>query len=851
MKNWLFSLLLLPACSYAQNDVGIIRSYLESNARQWNLSAQDVHDLQVVSTMSSNAENVRHLVVQQFIGNLPVSNARATVTLKNNAVVRVSKGLIHLPSGTEVETTMQPAEAVQIAFRMLGLSGQPEYLKRDETKQLFLLSGAGVSRTDIPARKMYFMDETGLRVIWDMSIYPINTQHWWSLKMDAVTGEILVQNDWITHCDFEEDVCTESIMESSIPTPLSPPPPPGVDQYRVYGLPNISPAHGDRVLLINPSDPTYSPFGWHDTNGSMGDEYTITRGNNVYASEDINDDDIPGYSPDGGATLNFDFAYDSVQGVQGNLDAVITNLFYMNNMMHDIWAYYGFDEVSGNFQSMNYSGNGLGDDFVFADAQDGSGTNNANFGTPPDGENPRMQMYLWTSNSEPDLLTINSPASISGSYGSSIASFGPPVPSTPITEDLVLVVDGGTDPNDACETITNGAALNGKIAVVKRGSCTFAAKVENIQTYGALAVIVINNTGGAPITMGGSSSTANIPAIMISQADGNTILAEMTNGTVNGTIVNPGDLTATDSDFDNMVIAHEYGHGISNRLIGGPDNTDCMYNEEQMGEGWSDWFGLMVTQKASDQPGDPRGVGTYVTNQPNNGTGIRPAPYSTDFQLNAYTYGNTNSPSLSMPHGVGFVWATMLWDLNWALIDQYGFDPDVKQGTGGNNMAMALIIEGLKLTPCQPGFVDGRDAILAADQTLYGGANACLIWEAFAKRGLGYSADQGSSDSRSDQTEAFDLPPSCMGSSAGIDEWTADAFFVYPNPASQQLSVHFKSYEDVSAIRITDLTGKVVLEHGALQQQEISFDISTFKAGMYLVQIETGKGLKVVQFIKR
>jgi hypothetical protein len=65
------------------------------------------------------------------------------------------------------------------------------------------------------------------------------------------------------------------------------------------------------------------------------------------------------------------------------------------------------------------------------------------------------------------------------------------------------------------------------------------------------------------------------------------------------------------------------------------------------------------------------------------------------------------------------------------------------------------------LQPCSPGFVDGRDAILAADVALYGGANECLIWEAFSKRGLGFSASQGSSGSKSDGTEAFDKPSSC------------------------------------------------------------------------------------------
>jgi hypothetical protein len=71
------------------------------------------------------------------------------------------------------------------------------------------------------------------------------------------------------------------------------------------------------------------------------------------------------------------------------------------------------------------------------------------------------------------------------------------------------------------------------------------------------------------------------------------------------------------------------------------------------------------------------------------------------------------------------------------------------------------MIEGMKFQPCLPGFVDGRDAILVADQMLTGGQNQCLIWEAFANRGLGFSADQGASNSILDGTEAFDLPQFC------------------------------------------------------------------------------------------
>ncbi|WP_430405807.1 T9SS-dependent M36 family metallopeptidase [Fluviicola sp.] len=847
MKKLLSSFLFLTLLNfcYGQRELQSIQRYLQEHASAWNLKSSDFSNLELVSSTSSKAANTKHWKVRQTKNGFSIIDGFGIVTVTNNQVVHVTTNFVSITEPAN-HSTLSATEAVNGALKHLNLAGaNMKQLKNSDNTYLF--SKEGISKEDIPVKLVLGQSKGQLVYLWDLSIYPVSSEHWWSMRLNAETGEVVFQNDWISHCSVEH--CADENHHIS-ETMIAPPPPPGLDQYMVYALPNISPAHGNRVLVVNPSDATYSPFGWHDTDGIAGDEYTITRGNNVYASEDIDNDDFPGYSPDGTSSLNFNFAYDSVVGVQGNLDAVITNLFYMNNMMHDIWAYYGFDEESGNFQETNYSGSALGQDQVMADAQDGSGTNNANFGTPPDGQNPRMQMYLWTESNVPDLLTINAPAAIDGAYSCSTAGFGPPVPTTPITEDLVLVIDDGTDTTDACGTITNGAALTGKIALVRRGNCTFAEKVVACQNFGAAAVIVMNNTGTSTQAMGGGTGAETIPSIMVSKPNGDSFVNQINQGnTVNGTIVNPGDLTATDSDFDNMIIAHEYGHGISTRLVGGADNTDCLFNAEQMGEGWSDWFGLMITQVASDLGTDGRGVGTYVTNEPNNGGGIRPAQYSTAFAINDYTYGNTNSNSLSQPHGIGFVWATMLWDLNWALIDQYGFDSNIKSGTGGNNMAMHLVIEGLKLTACGPGFVDGRDGILAADQVLYGGANKCLIWEVFARRGLGFSASQGSSDDRNDQVEAFDVDPSCSGSGLGLNENKTTQIQVYPNPSNGKLTVK-NSNSEIQQIELVDLSGKRVYTTVGNNNYEVTLDINSLKKGLYLMKVQTRNGFQTIRVEK-
>ncbi len=352
-------------------------------------------------------------------------------------------------------------------------------------------------------------------------------------------------------------------------------------------------------------------------------------------------------------------------------------------------------------------------------------------------------------------------------------------------------------------------------------------------------MIVVNNVPGGAIIMGGGvfGNQVTIPSIMVSMTDGDAIIAELIAGnTVNGSLALPANIPPMrDGDLDNVIIAHEYGHGISNRLTGGPTNTGCLSNAEQMGEGWSDWVGLMLTMEPGDQPEDIRGIATYATGQSTDGGGFREAPYSTDFAINDYTYADTNN-NVSQPHGIGFVWATMLWDLNWALIDEYGWDPDIYNGTGGNNIAIQLVMDGMKLQACSPGFVDGRDAILEADELTNGGDNRCLIWNVFANRGLGLSADQGSSFSRTDQTEAFDVPADCVlgaNDNGSID----NNFNIYPNPSKGIVNIQSRLDLGNSDISIFDINGRKVFNQNVEIQNVVSINTENLSTGIYILQI--------------
>ena len=208
-------------------------------------------------------------------------------------------------------------------------------------------------------------------------------------------------------------------------------------------------------------------------------------------------------------------------------------------------------------------------------------------------------MYLFNPAAGVLTFVVNSPASIAGPYTAVEGAF-----STnnllgnvgPRTANLVYYNDQAAATHNACVPPSNGAALSGKIALINRGSCTFVAKVNAAQAAGAIAVVMVNNVPGPPIIMGGADNTITTPAIMISDVDGATIAAQLTNPFVNVTMSStaPGTVQL-DGDLDNGVVAHEFFHGVSNRLTGGPANSSCLGNAEEGGEGWSDYNALMTT----------------------------------------------------------------------------------------------------------------------------------------------------------------------------------------------------------------------------------------------------------------
>ncbi|KAJ2464631.1 hypothetical protein GGI03_003111 [Coemansia sp. RSA 2337] len=557
-------------------------------------------NIRVTSAYTDAASGITHIYLVQTVDGKDIANSVANVNVDaSNRVISSSHSFApadSLASAAKVGTaSLESSDAAKDALSILAthigssltkaeldaatsttvnnvVSGQPQ-LVVESLPAAFAIDGtAKVSRE-------YIQQSDGSVVpVWRVVVE--QKDHWWNAHIDVSSQKVISLSDWYAQSE----------------------------SYFVYAKDTRSPADGSRVMVVDPDYSSASPKGWVTDDS--------TSGNNVWAQS----------NPFGGSTWEsnhrptaqsggvFNYTIDFTKAPKTYIDAAITQVFYTVNIMHDLSFIYGFDEAAGNFQDENYSGKGVGGDYVVAFAQDGGGTNNANFATPPDGENPRMRMYIWTQ----------------------------------------------TRPN-------------------------------------------------------------------------------------------------RDGDLEQDIVAHEFTHGISNRLTGGPANTDCLNDGESggMGEGWSDAVANILRLKSTDTKHTDFILGDYVYTK-----GIRKYPYSTSLTTNPSMYSFLDDPQYEEVHDIGEVWAEMLYEVMWALIDKNGFAKDIfaHDLTKGNSIMLQILLDGMKLQPCNPTFIDARDAIIQAEKNLTGGKNKCAIWTAFAKRGLGVNAPRSEGGSHTDDST---VPSGC------------------------------------------------------------------------------------------
>ncbi len=470
------------------------------------------------------------------------------------------------------------------------------------------------------------------------------------------------------------------------------------------------------------------------------------------------------------APNTFDFTYDHTKtpgATDANIHAATTQLFYTVNYMHDWFYDAGWDEAAHNPQQDNYGRGGVGGDPITAQAQDIGGRNNANASTPADGASPRIRMYIFDGNSTKKLLTPT------GEMTVNTVAFGPKVFMT--TGAVVRA-----NPAEACTApLTNAGDLAGKIALVDRGTCSAILKVKNAQDAGALGVVIANNQPGAPPGFTAASdvdaSTITIPTLTVSQEDGTKLEAALDAGPLEITL-RRDEAIDRDGSLDASVVAHEWGHILSNRLVG---NGNGLTGQQArgMGEGWSDFVALLMTTLPEDATAQSNpdwsgsyAVGTYdESGGENEGYyfGIRRYPYSVDFHKNPLTFKHIqdgtplpttapisfgqNGASNSEVHNTGEVWATMLWECYVSLLrdPRYTFEQ-------ANAKMRKYLVASLSLTPIGPTIAEARDAVLAAAYAT-DKQDFQHFALAFARRGAGVTSVGPASESTNNVgvTESF------------------------------------------------------------------------------------------------
>jgi Zn-dependent metalloprotease len=541
----------------------IARRFLEQNASLFALSGADVASLKMINEDNDGGTNFLKYI--QTVGGIRVFEGDVRVVVnKNGEVLNVREGFIVSGQSVNAKPELSEAQGIAKAFAYSGRDIEPRLveLQTRESKSDTARFANPISpdREDILSELNVLRVGDTARLAWHV-FADTGPNAWYETLVDANTGELLLRHNLYVEA-AQGTVYTES------------------------------PAVAGRQLVSFVGDTTINTSaGWMGTS-------TVTTGNNVEAYLDTNADNAPDANNGSGlsnghasaANQDFTFPFSTAVDPRTQQAAVVTNLFYYNNIMHDFSYGLGFTETAGNFQTNNFGRGGTGNDSVRAEAQDGSGTNNANFATPPDGQRPRMQQYLFTS-PNPDR----------------------------------------------------------------------------------------------------------------------------------------------DSSVDADVVFHEYGHGISNRLIGNGSTALSGTQSGAMGEGWSDYWAITLNNDGA--------VGEYVVN---NTIGIRRAMYTVPAAAVHDSYADVGSGGFEV-HNDGEVWAVTLWDLRTQL---------------GASTTDRLVLNGMKFTPTRPSFLNARDGILQADQNLFGGANRCAIWTVFARHGMGVSAVGNDGTTH---TAATNVPTDCGG----------------------------------------------------------------------------------------
>ncbi|KAJ3028326.1 UNVERIFIED_CONTAM: Fungalysin/Thermolysin Extracellular metalloproteinase 5 [Siphonaria sp. JEL0065] len=582
--------------------VATATNYIASNL---NVDAKNV---KVSNAVYSPDSKFHHIHITETYNGLPIVNAVSNVNIDASGNI-VSVYHSFVPAAVKNTAAKRDSPVVSLEQAVLQFAEAKGFKTTDKLTVSknggndFIVTGATFAVNPIQASEKYYQTATGLVRVWDLSIEQKDV--WQNAFVSSENGEIVGVANWSAEYRAEEPAPASAIGRDLTVRALD-------AVYNVLSIGKRNPSTDQLAQVKSPWTANGSPKGWHSSRNDLS-------GNNAWVQSNpkglSNIAQIKALPRPTSSSMAFNYRFDATKGSesQENNNAATTNLFYTVNAVHDIFYNYGFDEKAGNFQDDNLGKGGAGNDAIIATSQDGAGTNNADFATPPDGQNGRMRMFLMTR-------------------------------STP----------------------------------------------------------------------------------------------------------------GRDGSLENDIIIHEYGHGLSNRLTGGPANSNCLQSTVSggLGEGWSDVVGFILSMPATFTRNSDYKMGAWAFNMAN---GIRKFPYSTDLVRNKHLLSDLST--LQEPHAIGEIWATALYEVLWNMVDIAGFTQpsniltSASSGTG-NTALLKILIAAMKIQPCNPSITQARDALITAEKSLYNGKFACAIWKGFAKRGVGVGANSTFKNS-------FDVPASC------------------------------------------------------------------------------------------
>jgi hypothetical protein len=474
--------------------------------------------------------------------------------------------------------------------------------------------------------------------------------------------------------------------------------------------------------------------------------------------------------PDGGTTRAyadpfaaptsavFDFAYDPMLAPTASntqSHAAATHAFFVTNWLHDVLRDVGFDERAGNAQQDNLGRGGRQGDPLLVEVNDFAQENGSRFVATADGTSPRMELFPTRPFGR---ATVTFAPSLAVDAGAGAPPMRPGAWNVTGQVVQVVSVDGGLD---VCGPFTNAAALAGRVAFARAsGPCGSVAGLDDlVADAGATGLLLQNafDTREPGIT---------VPTHVLDGARAAALAAALDGGATVTATLERTLATGRPAALDSTLLAHEFGHLLSSRLVG--DGVGLQSNQSRgLAEGWSDFLAVVVGLDAQDlqRPNNAAWAGAFaVGGFAQSATwydgatldapyfGLRRFPYSTSAARNALTFRHVVSnvplpttapasrtggggPDNAEPHNAGEVWASALWEGATRLFRDSrfpAFEP-------ARRRVLELLVASLKATPVNPTFLEARDALLVTARAMGPGELQAFL-DGFAVRGLGLRA---------------------------------------------------------------------------------------------------------------